>query len=216
MLAERRGGSSGGADLVDEPVVERFPGVEVQPAPHVLGDLLGRPARKLGEASVEPPEQVLLLATVRGDRRRPGREVGIAPAGDQHDAPLEQLLLQPSGESAETGRLVGDIAPHAHSLSVQETLRHWRSRRTARNAICSGSRESAAGQGGEASVQLATSFCKRDTGLASKSQSLERDLQRTSLTTKSRWGHQMFGLMFYAPGLRNVQKFFKHGVAFLV
>src|SRR6266852_7158117 len=67
MLAERRGGSSGGADLVDEPVVERFPGVEVEPAPHVLGDLLGRPARKLGEASVEPPEQVLLLATVRGD-----------------------------------------------------------------------------------------------------------------------------------------------------
>ena len=59
--------SSGGGDLVDEPVVERFPGVKVAPAPHVLGDLLGRAARDLGEASVEPPEQLLLLATVRGD-----------------------------------------------------------------------------------------------------------------------------------------------------
>jgi hypothetical protein len=56
MLGARRRGSSGGADLVDEPVVERFPGVEVAPAPHVFGDLLGGPARELGKASVEPPE----------------------------------------------------------------------------------------------------------------------------------------------------------------
>jgi hypothetical protein len=67
MLGARPRGSSGGGDLVDEPVVERFPGVKVAPAAHVLGDLLGRAARDLGEASVEPPEQLLLLATVRGD-----------------------------------------------------------------------------------------------------------------------------------------------------
>jgi hypothetical protein len=52
------------------------------------------------------------------DRRRLGREVRIEPARDQHDPALEQLLLQPGGEPAPTGRLVGDIAPHAHSLSV--------------------------------------------------------------------------------------------------
>src|SRR4029453_12911607 len=63
------------ADFVDEPVVERFPGVEMTAAPHVLGDLLGGPAGELGEAGVEPPEQLLLLTTVRGDLVRRPREV---------------------------------------------------------------------------------------------------------------------------------------------
>ena len=51
-------------------------------------------------------------------RRRLGREVGIEPAGEQHDPAFEQLLLQPGGEPAPTGRLLGGGAPHAHSLSV--------------------------------------------------------------------------------------------------
>src|SRR5690242_10624820 len=55
------------ADLIDEAVGERFRGVEVTPAPHVLGDLLGRPTREVGEAGMEPPAQLLLLATVRRD-----------------------------------------------------------------------------------------------------------------------------------------------------
>src|SRR5215510_10337631 len=63
------------ADFVDEPVVERFPGVEMAAAPHVLGDLLGGPPRELGEAGVDPPEQLLLLPTVRGDLVRRPREV---------------------------------------------------------------------------------------------------------------------------------------------
>src|SRR4029453_12464292 len=44
-------------------------------APHVLGDLLGGPDGELGEAGVELPEQLLLLATVRGDLVRRPREV---------------------------------------------------------------------------------------------------------------------------------------------
>ena len=47
-----------------------------------------------------------------------GREVIIEPAGDQHDPALEQLLPQPGREAAPTGRFVGEIVPHAHSLSV--------------------------------------------------------------------------------------------------
>src|SRR4026208_1524003 len=68
-------GSPGGADLVAEPAVECFRGVEIAAAPHVRGDLLGGPARALGEASVEPPEQLLLLATVLGDLVGRPREV---------------------------------------------------------------------------------------------------------------------------------------------
>ena len=57
---------------------------------------------------------------IQGHERRGclGREVGIEAAGDQHDPALEQLLLQPGGEAAPTGRFVGDTVPHAHSLSV--------------------------------------------------------------------------------------------------
>src|SRR6266508_2435332 len=40
---------AGAADLIDEAVDECFRGVEVTPAPHFLGDLLGRPARAVGE-----------------------------------------------------------------------------------------------------------------------------------------------------------------------
>src|SRR5258705_11241418 len=64
----------GGGDLVDEAVVERFPCVEITSAPHVLGDLLGGSAGGLGPAPVELPEEVLLLAALRGDLlRRTGK-----------------------------------------------------------------------------------------------------------------------------------------------
>ena len=57
-------------------------------------------------------------------RRRLGREVGIEPAGHQHDPALEQLLLQPGGEPTPTGRL-RDVARHAHSLSVYHASPWW-------------------------------------------------------------------------------------------
>ena len=70
----------GGRDLVDEAVVERLPCVEIAPAPHVLGDLLGGPAGAPGQAPVEVPKQLLLLAALRGDFLRgadePRRRLG--------------------------------------------------------------------------------------------------------------------------------------------
>src|SRR5262245_60935458 len=57
----------GGRDLVDEAVVERLARVEIAPTPRVFRDLLGGPARAPGKAPVEPPQQLLLLATLRGN-----------------------------------------------------------------------------------------------------------------------------------------------------
>src|SRR5437899_2429955 len=73
--------SSGGADLVDEPVLARFLRVEGAAAAHVLCDLLGGPARGLRETRVESPEQLLLLSAVGGDlsRRRPDGTPGMLP-----------------------------------------------------------------------------------------------------------------------------------------
>src|SRR5437867_667668 len=73
-------GLPGGRDLVDEAVVERLARVEIAPTARVLRDLLGGPARAPGEASVELPQQLLLLATLRGDLLRgagkPRRRLG--------------------------------------------------------------------------------------------------------------------------------------------
>src|SRR5215468_6304040 len=55
---------SGGGDLVDEAIRERFPCVEKAPASHVLGDLLGGPAGAPGQAPVELPQELLLTAVL--------------------------------------------------------------------------------------------------------------------------------------------------------
>ena len=57
-------------DRVDEAIVDRFGRVEIAPAPHVLGDLLGGAAVALGQTTVEFPEPLLLVAVLRGDRFR--------------------------------------------------------------------------------------------------------------------------------------------------
>src|SRR3989442_3197631 len=54
-------------DRVDQSVVERFAGVEVAAAAHVVGDVFGRAARGLRQPSLEPPEQVAVLLALRGD-----------------------------------------------------------------------------------------------------------------------------------------------------
>src|SRR2546422_2308406 len=73
-------GLPGGRDLVDKAVVERLARVEIAPTPRVFRDLLGGPARAPGEATEEPPQQLLLLATLRGDLLRgagkPRRRLG--------------------------------------------------------------------------------------------------------------------------------------------
>src|SRR6266851_9705184 len=67
-------------DLVDEAIVERLSRVEITSAPHVLGNLLGGLAGAPGQASVELPEELLLLAALRGDLLRgagePRRRLG--------------------------------------------------------------------------------------------------------------------------------------------
>src|SRR5207245_4905227 len=73
-------GLPGGRDLVDKAVVERLARVEITPTPRVFRDLLGGPARAPVEATEEPPQQLLLLATLRGELLRgagkPRRRLG--------------------------------------------------------------------------------------------------------------------------------------------
>src|SRR2546428_6114606 len=85
-------GLPGGRDLVDKAVVERLARVEITPTPRVFRDLLGGPAGGPGEATEEPPQQLLLLATLRGDLLRgagkPRRRLGEVNRGVRHGGPV--------------------------------------------------------------------------------------------------------------------------------
>src|SRR5258707_15875795 len=110
----------GGGDLVDEAVVERFPCVEITSAPHVLGDLLGGSAGALGQAPVELPEELLLLAALRGDllrstgklRRRLGKvesrmRRGSAVMGGRDQADGRAADLTPAKDVQGRGQVGG-------------------------------------------------------------------------------------------------------------
>jgi len=115
-------GLPGGRDLVDEAVVERLARVEIAPTARVLRDLLGGPARAPGEASVELPQQLLLLATLRGDllrgagkpRRRLGEveprvRHGGAVIGSRDHADGWAADLTPAKEAQRRAQRVGRV-----------------------------------------------------------------------------------------------------------
>src|SRR2546422_10279497 len=117
-------GLPGGRDLVDEAVVERLARVEIAPTARVLRDLLGGPARAPGEASVELPQQLLLLATLRGDLLRgagkPRRRLGaVEPRGrqgggvigDPDHAGRWAAQLTPAKEARRRAQRVGRASP---------------------------------------------------------------------------------------------------------